>query len=634
MPSKIHVLSNHTINKIAAGEVIENPSSVIKELSENALDAGATEVTIEIREGGRQLIRISDNGCGMSQDDALLSLERHATSKIQSVEDILTTDTMGFRGEAVPSIASISKFTIITCEQGAEEGTMVLVDGGNILKYCPAARNPGTTIEVKNLFFNVPVRRKFQRSPSYDQAEIGKIITHLSLANPAIRFRLIANGSTQISTHLPASENFNSQLHERVSDTLGQEYANECVSVDHSSNGVTLRGMIGKPTTTRAHRSGQYLFINGRAVTSPLVAKAIAEGYGTALPPKRFPIFVLHLTIAGDSVDVNVHPQKKEVRLRYGPSIQEVMIRAVECALQQQASSPGTVESQVDFVDVASNNNSGVFPTYEMIANIDEQADEEEIPISLTPMPEAPWSQKPLLSSGSDSCMHQENSVHNPTSSAPEPQQTPTMELADPMLPLPQAPKVIACAPGYFLCAPDAANTFKICNEGTCWIAFDQHAVHSRILFERLLKQKTEPLLQTLLLPIIITVTGADACLLQEHLATFERLGIRMHECGPDSFMVDAIAPHYNEGRVQHLLEEALEDLKSSNVTRQGERDRQQMYVSIASRMSTPRTKRLSTEEAHGLLQQLLNCDVIIHCPRGNRLAAPVTSETLSRLFL
>lgn len=200
MSSKIRVLSDDTINKIAAGEVIENPASVVKELAENSLDSGATEITVEIREGGRQLIRITDNGCGMSSDDALLCLERHATSKLKNVDDIEEIATMGFRGEAIPSIASISKFTLFSrpnhVEIDGQPGTMVIVDGGKILKCCSVECAKGTTIEVKSLFFNVPVRKKFQRSPAYDAAEICRIVTLLALANPEIKFQLISNQET------------------------------------------------------------------------------------------------------------------------------------------------------------------------------------------------------------------------------------------------------------------------------------------------------------------------------------------------------------------------------------------------------------------------------------------------------
>ena len=563
----------------------------------------------------------------MSQDDALLSLERHATSKIQAVEDILAIDTMGFRGEAVPSIASISKFTLITCEQGAEEGTMVLVDGGKILKCCPAARSAGTTIEVKNLFFNVAVRRKFQRSPAYDQAEIVKVVTLMSLANPAIRFRLIANGETQIATHAPSSDAFAEQLRERVADTLGRVYADECIDIDYADGDIALRGVIGKPIANRAQRSGQYLFINGRAVVSSLVSKAVAEGYGTALPPKRFPLFVLHLTIPGDTVDVNVHPQKREVRLRYAPNIQEVIIRAVELALQQGSCAAPAVDLPVDFLAAdeepapfTSASYEAVTPAYTLTDDSD-----EEIPISLKPMPEAPWSRKTVTVSSEPQAaiaeVHPQASMH-------------AVDLIEAPLPLEKpVPSVVACASGYFLCDANAAQAFDLDQSGACWIVVDQHAVHSRILFERLLKQEEEPLLQALLLPITVSVAGANADHLREHLATFERLGIRMHESGPDSFMVDAIAPHYSEAAVQTLVEDALEDLKAAQTTRRDEHERQGVYAAIASRMAIPQNRRLSPEEARALLQQLVSCDVTGYCPRGNRVAAAVTSEVIGRLF-
>ena len=299
MVSKIRVLSENSINKIAAGEVIENPASVVKELVENSLDAGATDICVEIKGGGRQLIRVTDNGSGMSADDALLCLERHATSKIRDVQDIHQITSLGFRGEAIPSIASISKFMLLTClHEKSEEGTLVIVEGGNILKCAPAACSPGTTIEVKSLFFNVPVRKKFQKSPAYDTTEILKMLSLLALGHPDIKFQLISNQEILLNAPAPLSTSFDDQLGERINAVLGSEFFQGTCHAQGSKGDLELQGYIGLPACTRHNRTGQFLFINKRAVFSPLISYAVREGYGPSLSTNRHPLFVLHLNLS------------------------------------------------------------------------------------------------------------------------------------------------------------------------------------------------------------------------------------------------------------------------------------------------------------------------------------------------
>ena len=357
---RIRVLSDQTINKIAAGEVIENPASVVKELVENSLDAGATTICVEIQEGGRQLIRISDDGSGMSHDDALLCLERHATSKISEVEDIEALVTMGFRGEAIPSIAAISKFTLLTASRSAQEGnaadkgTLITVEGGRLISSSPAARSPGTTIEVKSLFFNVPVRRKFQKSPSFDAQEILKMLGFLALAYPTVQFELISDQKTVLKTpSLSSNLSFIDLLNKRLESVLGKEYAAGLIPLTFQHDFCELIGYIGSPTSHKPNRSGQHLFINQRLVVSPLISSAIREGYDTMLPTNRYPTFVLHLRLKGNLLDVNVHPQKKEVRLRQEAQLKETIIHAVQSALRGE---------QKHFAPLLSQDNQSVPP--------------------------------------------------------------------------------------------------------------------------------------------------------------------------------------------------------------------------------------------------------------------------------
>lgn len=332
MKSIIKVLSDHTINQIAAGEVIENPSSVVKELVENALDAKASHIVVEIKAGGQQLIRVSDDGFGMSSSDALLCLERHATSKISEAKDLFFLDTMGFRGEALASIAAISQLTLLTAQEDGV-GTRVEVEGGKVIRVEPCARKRGTTIEVRSLFFNVPARRKFQKSVPVSSAEVTKLLTTLSLAHPQVAFELYQNDKISLEAHRTDGD-FDKQLFSRVDASLGEEFLTEGYKVTLLDPLCHLSGVIGSPLNTRPNRSGQYLFINRRPVSCPLISYAVRDGYGTRLDSSRHPIYVLHVNLPADLIDVNVHPQKKEVRLRDERMIRQKIQDAISLSLQ------------------------------------------------------------------------------------------------------------------------------------------------------------------------------------------------------------------------------------------------------------------------------------------------------------
>ncbi|NGX45092.1 MAG: DNA mismatch repair protein MutL [Chlamydiae bacterium] len=308
MSATISLLSSGTIDQIAAGEVVESPASVVKELVENALDAGAKNIKVEISGGGLQLLRVSDDGCGMNAADCELSLVRHATSKIRESQDLFRLTTMGFRGEALAAIASISRLTLLSAQEGAR-GTKIEVEGGKVEKVVPSARARGTTIEVKSLFFNVPARKKFQKSSTALSAEIFRMMTTLSLGYPEVSFELISSGRRAFAT---TGEDLNS----RAESVLGAEFSDGAFALEWEEGSLKFQGLIGPPLATRPNRMGQYLFINRRAVSCALIEEGVRAGYGTRLDERRHPLFLLHLEIPGGLVDANVHPQKKEVRLR------------------------------------------------------------------------------------------------------------------------------------------------------------------------------------------------------------------------------------------------------------------------------------------------------------------------------
>ena len=334
MEPTIHILSSDTINQIAAGEVIESPASVVKELMENALDAQATKISIEIAGGGIKLIKVSDDGIGMHSVDAKNSIVRHATSKILKAHDLFHISTKGFRGEALASIASISKMCVQTAREG-ENGTKLLIEKGSILKSTPCARTRGTTIEVSSLFYTVPARKKFQKSASAIAAEIFRIVTVMSLSHPEVGFELITNGRRAIQTQ-PLSGDFQEIMKKRAEELLGQEFTSGSFPLYFKEESLEFFGLLGAPMNTRTNKVNCHLFVNQRAVVCKPINEALREGYGTRLDPRRHPIFLLYLNVPPDLVDINVHPQKLEVRLRKEELFREKVIKAVQQALSSK----------------------------------------------------------------------------------------------------------------------------------------------------------------------------------------------------------------------------------------------------------------------------------------------------------
>lgn len=331
MTQKILRLPENVVNQIAAGEVVENPASIVKELIENSIDAGACRIAVEINGGGQQLIRIEDDGCGMDREDAVASIERHATSKIRSVDDLSSLATMGFRGEALAAIAAVSQFEMMTATQW--EATRIVVEGGRTASVEPCARNRGTTIWIRSLFYNVPARKKFQKSVSANASQVKRTVEALSLAHPEIGFSLISQGKKIIET---VGTNGEGKWKRRVEETI-EPYEHE---IHFEKEGIRIYGFAAAPEKAMANRSGQHLFINRRFVFSPLISRAVKEGFATRIDTASHPAFVLYIEISPDQVDVNVHPQKKEVRFQNEGMIFRLVQDAVSSAFSALPFSP------------------------------------------------------------------------------------------------------------------------------------------------------------------------------------------------------------------------------------------------------------------------------------------------------
>jgi DNA mismatch repair protein MutL len=596
MSSKIRVLDEQTINQIAAGEVIENPASVVKELVENSLDAGATDICVEIKTGGRQLIRITDNGCGMNKDDALLCLERHATSKIREVEDIHSIDTMGFRGEAVPSIASISKFTLMTSSSEKNEGTMIIVDGGKVCQCCPVVRDRGTTIEVKSLFFNVPVRKKFQRSPQYDANEVLKMLSSIAMGYPEIKIQLISDQKTVLSTALPPKESaLREKLNLRLQDVLGMEFSTSSTYIEAEKNHFRIEGFVGTPSFTRQNRTGQYLFINRRAVFSPLVSFAVREGFGTALMSNRHPVFVLHLTIPGNLVDVNVHPQKKEVRLRHEAELKELIMEAVRNGMQHSPQEEAATFFDAPRVELPPAEKGDSF----FQKAVEWSPPEISFPTSFVNISEEPTSPRPMMR------MQKE-------------------EIASPqLLPTPpvQSIKVLATIKSYII----------VDKEGLCLI--DQKAAHSRIIFEELRQSQQSQVIQSLLIPYTFETSSSEAGALLNNLDSLNRMGLSIRQAGPNAFLVDALPQAFGNTDLQVFINEIVHAMNEFQDHAFFQKEQEKRIAVAASKASISQRHRLAIEEAQKLVDRLMRCQTPFQCPLGKPTMMQMSFEEIAKRF-
>jgi DNA mismatch repair protein MutL len=341
MTSKIQILDEATINQIAAGEVIENPASVVKELVENAIDAKASEIKVVTKAGGRQLICVTDNGCGMNEEEIELSVERHATSKIKRSSDLYKLSTLGFRGEALATVSAVSKLMIASATAD-DPGAALFIEGGKKIKKTPFARQRGTTVEVASLFYNVPARRKFQKSIGHDTTEMGRMLIDLALSHPFLSFEWIHDDKVQFSLSSKQT------LPSRIETLLGLGYCNEMISIEHTEGEYALHGFISLPCASLPSRKGQYLFVNDRAITSAFLSDVIQEAFGERISSSRFPHFILYLKAPASTIDVNIHPRKKEIRFQETEHVKNLGLNGVRGALESHFAP--VIRSRIDFV--------------------------------------------------------------------------------------------------------------------------------------------------------------------------------------------------------------------------------------------------------------------------------------------
>ncbi len=494
------MLPDHVINKIAAGEVIERPASVMKELVENALDAGATQIDVEVVRGGMQLIAISDNGCGMDRDNALLSIERHATSKIRTAEEVESVATLGFRGEALSSICAVSRFTLITRAQDAVSGTEIRIAGGKLQDVVDAGCPPGTRFEIRNLFFNVPARRKFLRTEATELAQIRQLFAVYALAHPETGLSLISDGRELYN--LPAG----GSLADRISEIYNPTFFSHLRALNFEAEGVRITGFAGLPQTGKKDRSDQYVFINGRPASAPIIYHAMNEAYHSVLARGRYPSAFLFIETAPDAVDVNVHPAKKEVRFRHPVAIRDAVVAAIEQAMILHAPLEEKRAPSFQF-DV----NRAAQPP--------RMGKQHELKIT---MPDVSRRDIP----------------------------TPLHHRSEPVVIEAQSKPELSSPWAWCRVMGMAGGAYAVLETEAGVVLMDPQAAHERVLFEKFMRDLTTgvPSQQRLLAPETVELLPADAEALRRNLPELEAMGFGVSDFGQDTFLVDALPVHLQTG--------------------------------------------------------------------------------------
>jgi len=657
--NRIHLLPDHVANQIAAGEVVERPASVVKELVENALDAQAARLTVEVQAGGRSLVRVTDDGAGMSRDDALLCLERHATSKIQHAEDLAAIATMGFRGEALPSIASVSRFTLTTRERDGHlpEGTQIIVNGGKIAEVKAAGSAPGTSVEVRQLFFNLPARRKFLRTEETEAAHIQHYLTLAALAYAEVAFTFVKDGRT--IWQLPAVKSGTAvssrieALRERFRALLGDE---KLLAVNFSASlsgdfkpeaaemfevappeksevrppPSTLRvwGLIGAPGVSRTTRDSQFVFVNRRPVENRGLNYALIEGYHTSLMKGRYPVCCLFLEIDPAAVDVNIHPAKREVKFHREFEIRKLVGQAVKETLLAYHSTESKVQSPRSKVEAVEQTELRPAPT---LPNFLEKLK----PLPAVEPTKPPVSQPPLRMGFSPVPRRSEAGAGAPPSPAANPQSAmaPSVPASDVRTPVSAATPLLNVP---LRLVGVIGRLYVVLESDRGLVLLDQHAAHERILFEQMLnrieKGGSAPS-QKLLLPETIELPPRDAQFLREQLAVLTKLGVGLSEFGERTFLLDALPPFVKSADPRRFVFDLVDELRAAgrevNLARLGEHTVAKTVCRHAVKANDP----LGGPELENLVEDLRRCAMPYTCPHGRPTLIEMNYRELEKKF-
>jgi len=594
--SRIRPLPSELVNQIAAGEVIERPASVVKELIENSIDAGASRVEIDIEEGGARLVRIRDDGSGIEADDVALAITAHATSKITSFEDLERVGTLGFRGEALPSIASVSRFSLTSRTADAAHATRIEVDGGRPRAVRPAQHAPGTTIEVRDLFYNVPARRKFLRAERTEFNHIDDLVRSIALACSDVEFRLSSNGKP-VRLYRPQRDAADAVR--RVGDVLGDAFVEHSLRVEHAGAGLSLHGWVGLPTASRAQADQQYFHVNRRLVRDRVVAHAVRQAYADVLFHGRHPAFVLFLELDPALVDVNVHPAKSEVRFREARLVHDFLYRSLHEALagaRAGTQAPGLPDS-------ASIAGSSAFSGYRPQAGLGLGVREPLADYAALLGP-SPYASATALDSATGAVVDAAKRTGD----------------------IPPLGFALAQLHGVYVLAQNAHGLVLV----------DMHAAHERITYEKLKRAHEGEGIraQMLLVPLAIAVSEREATTVEEHAEQFAGLGFEVVRSGPQGITVRRVPTLLGGADVTTLVRDVIGDLAAHGSSRRIEEAGNELLSTMACHGSVRANRRLTLPEMDALLREMETTERSGQCNHGRPTWVQLGMHELDKLFL
>jgi len=588
---RIRLLPDTVASQVAAGEVVERPASLVKELVENSIDAGAREIEVLIRRGGISLVRVIDDGCGMDRDDALLSLERHATSKIRFAADLQAVATLGFRGEALPSIASVSRFRLTTREPHAIAGTEIIVNGGKIDIVRDSGEAPGTQVEVRSLFYNLPARRKFLRSENTESRNIEHQIHLQAIGHPQIAFTLLRED--RLVFQLPVT----ATLSDRIRDLYGAELLERLIQLDGNAPGkIQISGFIGQAGLSRQTRAQQLIFVNGRAIESGLITAAIREGYHTALMKGQYPVTFLFVALDPAAVDVNVHPAKREVRFRDPTAVREAIVHSVQQTLER-----GRTKWQEKF--------------RAPIAPLSSAPDKVTVDLKLrseVTSPETSQRELPAVAGFvAPGPFLKPHEVSSQRSIKPDSNE--------------QQFQIIGVLNKLYVLMENVNGLVLV----------DQHAAHERILFEELRRRMEEEGVpaQKLLLPHTFDLPPRDADWVERNMSILQKMGIGIESFGPNTFKIDSLPAFLNASNPTQFMRKVIDDLKNASTSSSAMRLGEEIIAKTVCRHAVKANDPLRYPEVEKLIRDLLDCEMPYCCPHGRPTMIQISLTELEKKF-
>lgn len=609
---KISVLDKHMAELIAAGEVIERPSSVIKELVENSIDAGAKNITVEIQNGGITFMRVSDDGCGIEHDDIPKAFLRHATSKLMVQEDLENISTFGFRGEAFPSIAAMSRVEVLTRVEESDTGSRYVIEGGEEVEFAEIGCPKGTTVIVRDIFFNTPARMKFLKKDVSEGNAVASILDRLALGNPNVAIKFIRDGKPVLST--PG----NGKLYDTIYAVLGREVANGMVEVDYTLNGISVKGFISKPQNTRPSRALQYTFINSRFVKSNTVMAAVEQGFKGFIMVGKFPAFVLDVKMPFNAVDVNVHPAKIEVRFLNERPIFDCIINGVKSALLGN-----TENKEVLFPSPKTPAENPFLKVQEPVkqenffSRISAQEFREQF------VKENKLEKKEPVSVPKDTVYYKEE-----IKKVLDKFTSPIVEKEEP---LPEKePEVVEEV--FFKVIGELFNTYILIEQNEALVLIDKHAAHERLLYEKIKRENNEVTKQILLQPSIITLPKDRHAIVCENLELFDNVGFSIEDFGNYTVIVREVPAIISVSDIEPIIFEIAEKISVNRNDVTFEK-LDWLYHSIACRAAIKANDHSNKIELDYLVKELLSNPTLRHCPHGRPIYIQITKKELEKQF-